>query len=62
MNRFHVLSLICFISGIAFFIIGFLTGEAEGGIFIVFPFIVGSGIYPLLGFIFFLIAIFSFIF
>jgi uncharacterized protein (TIGR00304 family) len=62
MNKFHILSLICFILGIAFFLIGFLTGEAEGGLFIVFPFIVGSGFFPLLGFIFILIAIFSFIF
>jgi len=62
MNRFHFLSLVCFILGIAFFVVGFLTGEAEGGIFIVFPFIVGSGFFPLLGFIFIFIAIFSFMF
>jgi len=62
MNRFHFLSLVCFILGIAFFVVGFLTGEAEGGIFFIFPFIVGSGFFPLLGFIFIFIAIFSFIF
>jgi len=62
MNRFQVLSLVCFILGIVFFIIGFLTGETKGGIFIVFPFIIGSGIFSLLGFIFIFIAIISFIF
>ena len=62
MNKFQVLSLVCFILGIVFFIIGFLTGETKGGIFIVFPFIIGSGIFSLLGFIFIFIAIISFIF
>ena len=62
MNRFQVLPLVCFILGIVFFIIGFLTGETKGGIFIVFPFIIGSGIFSLLGFIFIFIAIISFIF
>ena len=62
MNRYHILSLVCFILGIVFFAVGFLTGEAEGGVFIIFPFISGSGIYALLGIIFILIAIPLFIF
>ena len=60
MNRFHIFSLICFVFGITFFILAFFLGEAEGGIFIVFPFIVGSGILPFLGFICFFIAIILF--
>ena len=62
MNKLHILSLICFIVGIAFFAVGFFTGEAEGGIFVIFPFITGSGVYPLLGFIFIFIAILLFMF
>ena len=62
MNKIHILSLICFIVGIAFFAVGFFTGEAEGGVFVIFPFITGSGVYPLLGFIFIFIAILLFMF
>ena len=62
MNKLHILSLICFIVGIAFFAVGFFTGEAEGGVFVIFPFITGSGVYPLLGFIFIFIAILLFMF
>ena len=57
MNRYYILSLVCFILGIIFFAVGFFTGEAEGGVFIIFPFIAGSGVFPLLGFIFIFIAI-----
>lgn len=62
MNKLHILSLICFIVGIAFFAVGFFTGEAEGGVFVIFPFITGSGVFPLLGFIFIFIAILLFMF
>jgi uncharacterized protein (TIGR00304 family) len=62
MNKYHILSFVCFILGFAFFAIGFLTGEAEGGIIIVFPFIAGSGLYPLIGFIFIFVAILLFMF
>ena len=56
MNRFHILSLICLILGIVFFSRGFFIGDAEAGVFIIFPFISGSGVFPLLGFIFIFIA------
>ncbi|MDH7516763.1 MAG: DUF131 domain-containing protein [Candidatus Thermoplasmatota archaeon] len=62
MNKYSVLSFMCFIVGIAFFVIGFLTGEIQGGILVVFPFIVGSGLYALAGFIMISIAILLFIF
>ena len=57
MNRFHILSLICLILGIVFFSLGFFNGDAEAGVFIIFPFISGSGVFPLLGFIFIFTAI-----
>lgn len=57
MNRFHILSLICLVLGIVFFSLGFFAGEAEAGVFIIFPFISGSGVFPLLGFIFIFISI-----
>ncbi len=62
MNKYHLLSLICFILGIAFFTIGFLSGDVETGVFIVFPFLSGSDIYAFLGFIFIFIAILLFMF
>ena len=62
MNKYHILSLICFILGIVFFIMGFLSGDVETGIIVIFPFLSGSGIYPFLGFIFIFIAILLFIF
>jgi uncharacterized protein (TIGR00304 family) len=57
MNRFLIFSLICLILGAIFFIFGIFAGDAEAGIFIIFPFISGSGVFPLLGFIFIFIAI-----
>jgi len=62
MNRYRILSLICFILGVALFAIGFYSGEIQGGIFVVFPFIVGSGVYALVGFILIFLAILLFTF
>ena len=62
MNKFHILSLFCFILGFIFFSFGFLQGDVEGGVFIVFPFIGGSGIYAFLGVISFFMAIIMFMF
>ena len=59
MNIYSKFSLLFFICGIAFFVIGILEGTIEGGIFIIFPFLIGSGIYALFGIIFFF---FSFLF
>lgn len=60
MNRHHLLSLVFFISGIVFFSLGILTKEMEIGVVLIFPFMVGSGIYALLGFISIFIAIILF--
>jgi uncharacterized protein (TIGR00304 family) len=62
MNKFHFLSLLCFIAGISFFLLGFLHGDVESGFFIIFPFISGSGIYAAIGFILIFIAILAFMF
>jgi len=62
MNKYHFLSLTCFIIGIIFFILGFLQGEIQTGFFVVFPFLIGSGIYAFAGIIFIFLALSLFIF
>ena len=62
MNKFHILSLFCFILGFIFFSIGFLQGDVEGGVLIVFPLISGSSIYAFLGAISFFMAIIMFMY
>lgn len=62
MNKFQILSFICFLLGISFFVLGFLYGDVDAGIFIIFPYISGSGIYSLLGFLFIFISILVFFF
>ena len=49
MNRYHIFSLLLFIVGAIFVIAGVLGGDIEGGVFLVFPFLVGSGPYALVG-------------
>lgn len=62
MNKYHLLSLVFFISGIVFFAIGVLSGEVETGFVVVFPFLVGSGLNAFLGFILVFVAILLFMF
>jgi len=62
MNKYHFLSLICFLIGIVFFILGILQGDIQTGIIVVFPFIAGTGVYAFVGFIFIFIAIILFFF
>ena len=62
MNKFHILSLICLIAGIAFFALGILYDDIETGVFVIFPFLSGSGVYAFVGFIFIFIAILLFMF
>ena len=50
------------IVGIVFFSMGVLSGDIKAGIVVFIPFIVGSGIYAFLGFIFVLIATILFMF
>jgi len=61
MNKYHFLSLVCFIIGIIFFILGFLQGDIQTGFFVIFPFVAGTGIYAFMGFIFIFFAMLLFI-
>ena len=62
MNRYHILSIVCFFIGIVFFVLGFFTGDVKAGFIVIIPFIAGSGIYALLGFIIIFISILLFMF
>ena len=62
MSKFHLLSIVFFVSGIVFFAFGLISGEVETGFIFVFPFLIGSGIYAFLGFVFIFIAILLFMF
>ncbi len=46
------LPAILFILGIALLILALITGEAKGGIIIIFPFIIGTGLLSLFGILF----------
>ena len=45
MNKFQIISLLCFIIAGFLFILGFLSEEVSGGFVIIFPIIIGTGIY-----------------
>lgn len=62
MNKYYTLSFLCLILGIIFFLIGILAGDVEAGFVLIFPFLVGSGHYAVLGFLFMFIAIILFMF
>ena len=51
-----------FILGLVFFVLGVLSGKIKTGFIVVFPFLVGSGVYALFGFICVFIAILLFMF
>ena len=61
-NRYHLLSLVFFILGVVFLALGVLSGEVETGVIVVFPFLVGSGLFAFLGFIFVFIGLLLFMF
>jgi uncharacterized protein (TIGR00304 family) len=60
MNRYHHISILIFISGILLVLLGVLTGEIQGGLFLVFPFVIGSGIYATLGILLIIASFFLF--
>ena len=62
MNKYYTLSFLCLILGIIFFLIGIFAGDVEAGFVLIFPFLVGSGHYAVLGFLFMFIAIILFMF
>jgi uncharacterized protein (TIGR00304 family) len=62
MDKYHFISVLFFIIAIFFFALGVLFGDVQTGIFVVFPFISGSGIYAFLGIIFLFVSILFFVF
>jgi uncharacterized protein (TIGR00304 family) len=62
MNRYHIFSLIFLIGAIISFVIGFMEGDVEGGIFIIFPFVIGSGISSLIGIVLIFLSVLFYIF
>jgi len=62
MNRYHLISIIFLIAGIVFFFLGFLSGDLQTGLIIVFPFVAGSGVYAFLGVICIVFAFFMYFF
>jgi uncharacterized protein (TIGR00304 family) len=62
MNKYHIFSVFFFIICIFFFVLGIFFGDVQTGIFVVFPFIAGSGIYAFSGLIFLFVSILFFIF
>ena len=60
MNRSHLLSILVFIAGIFLIILGVFTGEVQGGLFLVVPFLIGTGIYATLGIILIIASFFLF--
>ena len=62
MNRYHLVSLMLFIIGLVFIILGVISGEVEAGFILIFPFLKGSGIYAVIGIILIFGAFVSYIF
>jgi len=62
MNSFHKLSIFLLIGGLIFFFLGIYIGEVQVGFFLIFPFIISSGIYPIVGVSLILISSILFIF
>lgn len=62
MNKYHFLSLVFLIGAVILFIIGFLEGDIQGGIFFIFPFVVGSSIFLLIGILLIFLAVIFYIF
>lgn len=56
MNKYHFFSMICFIGFIVSLILGFSSGDLKGGIFVVFPFITGTGLYGFFTMVFLFLA------
>ena len=60
MNKYKILSLVCFILGVIFLSLGVLSGDVETGFVLIFPVLIGEGFYAFLGFIFIFLAVFLF--
>jgi len=58
MRKWFAISAVLFVAAIALLSASVLTGESEFGLFLIFPFLIGSGLLALLGVILLFIAIF----
>jgi len=59
MNKFYLLSAISFIAGLLLIL---FYGDVKGGFFLIFPFIIGSGLYSALGMFFIFLSFMFFAF
>lgn len=55
MKKF-IIPVITFIIGISFIALSVLSGQAEFGLFLIFPMVIGGGLYLLLGVLFIIIS------
>jgi uncharacterized protein (TIGR00304 family) len=62
MNKYHFLSLVFLASAVVSFTIGFLEGDIEVGIFFIFPFVIGSSIFLLIGILLIFLAVIFYMF
>lgn len=62
MRKSHLLSLTLFLLGVLFTSIAVTSGEMKGGFFIIFPYMIGSGIYAFIGIILIFLAFIFFTF
>lgn len=60
-NKFFLFGFLFLGSAILAFAYGIFKGEVQAGIILIFPFLMGSGIFSLLGTIFLMLAIFCFV-
>ncbi|MBN2603110.1 MAG: DUF131 domain-containing protein [Candidatus Thermoplasmatota archaeon] len=59
MKKLGIIPLFLLIFGIAFLVIGYLSGELEAGLIIIFPILIGSGPFTFLGFVFIFLSVVS---
>ena len=59
MKKLGIIPLLFLIFGIAFLVIGYLSGELEAGLIIIFPILIGSGPFAFLGFVFIFLSVVS---
>ena len=62
MKRNNIISILFFILGLVFFTIGMLTGDIKTGFVLIFPYIIGTGLFALLGTVFIVISLILFMF
>jgi uncharacterized protein (TIGR00304 family) len=62
MKKLGLIPLLLLIFGIAFLVIGYLSGELESGLILIFPVLVGSGPFAFIGFMCIFLSILSIFF